>query len=111
MTHCVITPSKTKFTLNSTQKNNNAEKMDKNKKESFYLTTLQIGEKIELFLIFRNGKMCITKRSKIGNDGFVCPRFLREINILKNLTNPPKYLENHPGRNNIIKLLDVYVED
>lgn len=79
--------------------------------ETMYLSTLQIGEKVELYRIFRNDRVCVTKRSKIGDNGFVCPRFLREINNINRLSNPPQYLEYHPGRHNIIKLLDVYVED
>lgn len=79
--------------------------------ETLYLATLQIGERVELYRVFRNGHICVTKRSRIGDTGFVCPRFLREIDILKRLSNPPSHLEAHPGRQNIIKLIDVYTED
>ena len=76
--------------------------------KSFCLSVLQVGDDIELYQILKNGKLCVTKRTKIGMNGFVCPKFLREINILKILNNPPEYLKDHPGRNHIIKLLDVY---
>lgn len=79
--------------------------------ETMYLTTLQIGEKVDLYKIFRNGRVCVTKRSKIGDDGFVCPRFLREICVMKLLSNPPKALESHPGRNNVVRMLDIYSEN
>jgi serine/threonine protein kinase len=74
-----------------------------------YLNTLQLGECVELFKILKSdGRICVTKRTKIGENGFACPRFLREIACLKRISNPPQELENHPGRNHIIKLLDVY---
>lgn len=74
----------------------------------FYLSALQVGDDIELYQTLKNGKLCVTKRTKIGINGFVCPKFLREINTLKVLNNPPEYLKDHPGKNHIIKLLDVY---
>jgi serine/threonine protein kinase len=74
----------------------------------FYVEQIQIGTDIELYYIIHKGILCVTKRTKIGDNGFVCPHFLREINILKKLSNPPDNLRDHPGRNNIIKLLNVY---
>jgi serine/threonine protein kinase len=74
-----------------------------------YLEPLQIGELTDVFKIFKNGRICVTKRSKINNNGFVNPRFLREINVLKRLLDPPDHLTTHPGRLHVIKLLDVYI--
>jgi serine/threonine protein kinase len=76
-----------------------------------YLHAIQTGFCVELYTVIKNNAMIVTKRSKILENGFVCPRFLREIMILKKLTHPPKNLANHPGREHVIKLLDVYVED
>ena len=73
-----------------------------------YLEPLQIGEITEVFKIFKNGRICVTKRSKINKSNFINPIFLREINILKRLSEPPEHLITHPGRSHIIKLLDVY---
>jgi serine/threonine protein kinase len=75
-----------------------------------YLEPLQIGELTEVFKIFKNGRICVTKRSKINNNGFINPRFLREINILKRLSDPPEHLITHPGRLHVIKLLDIYTQ-
>ncbi len=77
---------------------------------SLYINTLQIGETVELFKILRKNRICITKKARIGVEGYLCPRFLREISILKKISNPPSNLVDHPGRKHIIKLLDVYVE-
>jgi serine/threonine protein kinase len=82
-----------------------------NSNTSFGLSPLQIGEQIELYTIIKNNRICVTKRSRIGVDGFVCPRFMREISLLKKLMKPPKKLLNHPGRNNIVQILDVYELD
>jgi serine/threonine protein kinase len=84
---------------------------DTNKNNPIYLSSLQTNEKVELYRIRLNNRECITKCSKIGNDGYVCPRFLREISVLKHLTNPPKHLAKHPGRKNIIKFFDTYTKD
>ncbi len=82
-------------------------------KNVFYMKTLQIGECTELYVIFKNGDICVTKRAKIGlsKSGYVLPRFLREISVLRNLNNPPEHLKNHPGRDHVIKLLDVYINN
>jgi serine/threonine protein kinase len=85
-------------------------KAQSNLNTPIYLNSLQIGERVELYTIIRGKKVCVTKRSKIEVGGFVCPRFLREISILKALMNPPLRLVNHPGRKNIIQLLGVYTE-
>lgn len=79
--------------------------------KSIYLRSLQIGERVELFTVFKNNTICITKRSKIGIGGFVCPRFLREMSILRELMNPPHKLVDHPGRKNIVQLLRIYEEE
>lgn len=79
-------------------------------KDVFYMKTLQIGECTELYVILKNGKFCVTKRVKIYSTGYVLPRFLREISVLKKLNNPPEHLKNHPGRNHIIKILDIYID-
>lgn len=77
---------------------------------------MQIGGDVELFTVFKNNHIRVIKRSKIlcnasGNmHGFICPRFLREIAILKQLSNPPKHLRSHPGRNHVIKLYDVHID-
>ena len=51
-----------------------------------YLSSLQTNEKVELYRINKNNRECVTKCSKIGSDGYVCPRFLREISILKRIS-------------------------
>jgi hypothetical protein len=79
--------------------------------EILYLKQLQIGEQVELYTILKNNKQYVTKRTKIGNNGFVCPRFLREIAYLQKIKNPPKYLENHPGYQHVIKIEEVFIED
>lgn len=84
---------------------------DKRSKKIVYLNSIQIGERVELYSILKNGSIVVTKRSKIGVCGFVCPRFLREITVLQHLMNPPDHLKNHPGRDNIVRLLDVYEDD
>lgn len=76
-----------------------------------FLNALCIGENVETYLIYRDSTLRIAKRSKINSNGLVCPRFLREINILKKLNNPPENLINHIGRQHIIKLLDVYTSN
>lgn len=76
-----------------------------------YIELFQINNDIEVYRILKNGKIVVTKRCKIGINGYVNPIFLREINILKCLSNPPEHLANHEGRHNIIKLLDVYEKD
>ena len=78
---------------------------------TIYLLSLQTNEKVELYRINKNNRECVTKCSKIGSDGYVCPRFLREISILKRISNPPKHLAKHPGRKNIIKLFDTYTKN
>lgn len=80
-------------------------------KTVYYIGSIQKGENIELHNVFHDGRVCVTKRTKIGNNGFVCPNFLREINVLQRLTKPPPHLANHPGRKHVIKILEVYVSD
>ncbi|VBB18400.1 serine/threonine protein kinase [Yasminevirus sp. GU-2018] len=81
------------------------------KNKPIYMGSLQFGDKIELHHVFRKGRMCVSKKTKIGESGFVVPKFLREISVLRRLSNPPEHLKNHPGRDHIVKLLDVYVYD
>lgn len=74
---------------------------------SLYLHNLQVGGSAELFVMLKNEHVCVTKRMKLQQNGLVCPRFLREVAILKQLTFPPKHLEDHPGRDHVIKILNV----
>ncbi len=76
-----------------------------------YIEVLQINNGVEVYRVLKNDTVMVTKRCRIGKNGYVRPSFLREINVLKCLSNPPTYLENHPGRKNIIKLYDVYEEE
>lgn len=75
-----------------------------------YLNVLQFGETVEVYSTIINNVLCVTKRSKIFANGLVCPRLLREMSILKHLSNPPKHLVDHPGRNHIINLIDTRIE-
>jgi serine/threonine protein kinase len=76
-----------------------------------YKELVHSNHSIEVFSIFRNNTRRITKRTKIFDNGFVSPQFLRELSFLKRIQNPPERLKHHPGRNNIIKMLDVYIKD
>jgi serine/threonine protein kinase len=78
------------------------------KTKTIFLETMQINKEIEVFRIYRKNSIRITKRTKINKYGLVSPKFLREINVLKNLSKPPKHLRSHPGRKHVIKILDVY---
>lgn len=91
--------------------NNDEYKQKKITAKTIFIDTIQQNTEIEVFRIYRKNSIRITKRTKINKNGFICPKFLREINVLKYLSNPPKHMRSHPGRKHVIRILDVYVDN
>jgi serine/threonine protein kinase len=73
---------------------------------SLYLDCLQFGTDVEIYRIIKNGKICITKRAKLYEKQIICSRFLREIIAVQKIQS-----ESDNARNNIIRILDVYIAD
>jgi len=74
------------------------------------MTILHENGNIQVIRRIKNGKMVCTKRCLFDKNGQIEPKFLREINCLKKLSNPPIDQINHEGRKYIPEVFGISVE-